>query len=198
MPKSHRIGLVSEMRFGETGMKVRSDGAIVTRHNTVKNWTEWAKCWLMIVKPIGLYRDTIMSKPYSNYLDLVGSKSLVYAGIGPVYFGYPVTVNQDQMTIAVLKGGAGSAIFAALNILGNEEFERALELSASYIPRLSPESAPQVLLDEGLSYILDKMDRIYNRDLQFNNIETIKTILTNVLAIELTRLSDAKSGRRIG
>ena len=30
------------------------------------------------------------------------------------------------------------------------------------------------------------MDRIYNRDLQFNNIETIKTILTNVLAIELT------------
>ena len=157
-------------------------------NNYCQNWTEWAKFgWIDSVKPMAYTADTnYVGNLTQIYLDLVGSMSLVYAGIGPVYFGYPVTVNQDQMTIAVLKGGAGSAIFAALNILGNEEFERALELSASYIPRLSPESAPQVLLDEGLSYILDKMDRIYNRDLQFNNIETIKTILTNVLAIELT------------
>lgn len=157
-------------------------------NNYCQNWTEWSKNgWIDSVKPMAYTADSnYVGNLTQIYLDLVGSMSLVYAGIGPVYLGYPVSSNQDQMTIAVLKGGAGSAIFASHNILGNKEFERALELSASYISRLSPESDPQTLLTEGLNYLLDKMDRIYNRDSEFNNIDAIKAILTKAKTTELT------------
>lgn len=156
-------------------------------NNYSQNWPEWSKNgWIDSVKPMAYTADTnYVGNLTKQYLDLVGSMSLVYAGIGPVYFDYPVSVNQDQMVKAVLSGGAGSAIFAAHNILGNKEFEKALELSVSYIARISPESSPEILLEEGINYILDKMDRIYNRNLQFNNIEAIKTILNTTKAIEL-------------
>lgn len=147
-----------------------------------QNWPQWTRNgWIDSVKPMVYTSDTAYVGNLTKiYVNLVESKSLIYAGIGPVYFNYPIHHNQDQMTIAVLNGGAGSCIFATLNILGNSEFERALELSVSYLSRISPEADLQVILEEGIAHILDKMMRIYNRNHEFNNLYMIIDLLKEI------------------
>lgn len=160
-----------------------------------QNWPKWSKNgWIDSVKPMAYTSDTTyVGDLTKSYVDLVESKSLIYTGIGPVYYSYPISYNQDQMTNAVLKGGAGSCIFATLNILGNPEFERALELSVSYLSRISPENDDlQAILEEGIAHILDKIKRIYNRNHEFNNLEVVQDLLNQIKEYNTYKFNDLK------
>jgi len=168
--------------------------------NYMQDWTVWIKNgWLDLIFPMIYMGDTEAVLSYSkNIINIIDNLAYQYTGIAPVYYGFPIMTNQQQL-VGLQQFLLGSAMFETPNLINNKEFENIIKISTNRKKALTPHSNPKQIIDYQLDDILDKIERIYfpkglitndNKIIIKNEIDKIKAMDTNN-ALEIYLVKDA-------
>lgn len=164
------------------------------KENYHQDWTKWIENgWIDIIEPMIYHYDKEwIESSVVEIQKITKSLAFQYAGIGPVYFGYPVVNNQDQILAANEGGAFGTAMFASHNILGNEEFENALKISTNRKDAILPHSDTNLVIKAIFDDIIDKSSRIYitNAKMTENQKEQLVTVFNEILNMPVNNAKD--------
>jgi uncharacterized lipoprotein YddW (UPF0748 family) len=134
----------------------------LARTNYMQDWTLWIKNgWIDTVTPMVYVGDPYYAKSIAK--DIQGftkNFTFQYTGIGPVYFGFSVLTNQEQIVL-INDVALGTAMFASHNLIGNIEFENALKMSTNRKKAVLPHSDVEQIVSAVFNDIIDKSERIY-------------------------------------
>jgi hypothetical protein len=162
--------------------------------NYMCDWMSWINNgWIDTFRPMAYTGDVDSITTFTErYVDLAHQLSFLQMGIGPGYEGYPAIVNQLQMKTVMDNGGTGCAIFASQNLYNVPEAEEAMALNINRYGKVAPFGDFRTVLKESMTYLGDKMDRIYSSSSDFTEKDNLKQIIERVKGLRIENPSDFK------
>jgi uncharacterized lipoprotein YddW (UPF0748 family) len=167
--------------------------------NYMQDWMSWVQNgWIDTYRPMAYLGSVEQIEHFAKqYVALANQLSALEMGLGSAYEGFPAIINQLQMEVTYVNKGIGSAIFASQQIfsIGTaskavQESFKAMKLHTARYEKISPYDHIKTIVDGSMDYLLDKIDRLYAPAGNFDNKETLKTIINNVKKVELKSPSD--------
>lgn len=175
----------------EISMAVAADYEGGTKYY-MQNWMSWIKEGLIdTFRPMAYMGDIQAIADYTiKYTNLANNLSFLEMGIGSGYEGYPPLVNQLQMEAVMNNNAIGSAIFASQNIYNQPQAMEAMQLHTNRFEKVAPYEHFGLVLEESMNYLVDKMERIYEKEPNTDNLNNLKQIIINIKGILIKSASD--------
>ncbi|MFU8785638.1 MAG: glycoside hydrolase family 10 protein [Candidatus Izemoplasmataceae bacterium] len=162
------------------------------RNNYLQEWPKWVENgWIDHISPMIYHYDKdFVGNRIATIQGIIGNKSFQYSGIAPVYYGYSVYSNQEQMLEANLRGAFGSAMFASHNL--NESFINAIVLSTARTKAVLPHANLEIVLAKAIEEQRYKIETIYEPAGAVNSehIDQLYTVFNQLLTLELSHAKD--------
>ncbi len=113
-----------------------------------------------------------------DIFEKLGNFSFLSSGIAPIYYGYSIYNQHEQIVIASRTGG--SAIFASHNIIGDAQVEKSLRDGTFRNEAISPFAKMSLIVDMTLmrveNLLEENLDNQVIKDMFFSHIEKIREV----------------------
>lgn len=158
----------------------------------MQDWMSWITDGLIdTFRPMAYMGDVQAIADFTiNYTSLAKNLSFLEMGIGSGYEGYPAIVNQLQMEAVINNNAIGSAIFASQNIYNKPEAMDAMQLHTNRFEKIAPYGYLGDVLTGSMDYLLDKINRIYQKESSTENLASLKPLIANLKDLNIKTASD--------
>jgi len=155
----------------------------IAKATYMQDWKSWVdKGYIDLLCPMiytgsseAVYNQSIAIKNGLKNLSFLSS------GIAPIYYGYSVMTNHDQVSATSLTGG--SAIFASQNVIGIAAVENSLKNGLYRTTAVSPLSSSKKIVDEFVSHEINYFNQFLegyeHLDMFIEKLEEIKNAENN-------------------
>ncbi len=134
-------------------------GDISTARNTyMQDWLTWVRAgYIDLLCPMIYTGSTDRLNTVSkDIFQKIGNYSFLSSGIAPMYYGYSIMNQQEQLVIASQTGG--SAIFASQNVIGNSQVEQSLKDGVFRNFTISPFASVDLIVTTVMDSIEDLLE----------------------------------------
>lgn len=137
-----------------------------------------------LVCPMAYVSDvTALKELVTNINKIISNKTFHYTGLAPIYDGYTIKLNQEQIVGVDEVGTDGYSLFASFNYFGSINYESELTLSTNRLDSITPLSDATDIYNIGLSHLKSQIDYIYlyNDVLTDEEAENIKQAIEEII-----------------
>jgi len=150
------------------------------KEDLVQDWRLWVENgWIDGVKPMGYVNDMhTLSNIITKSKTITKKLSYNFTAIAPAYYNLPSMYNAYYIESTILSGTQGVAIFAAHNVIGNDEVCQLLLKGPFQNRAISATSPMQEILKVFIEDLMSKFDRYIVHNL---SVESKKKLLQEKL-----------------
>ncbi|MDD4077744.1 MAG: family 10 glycosylhydrolase, partial [Bacilli bacterium] len=160
----------------------------LARNTYMQDWPTWVSAgYIDLLCPM-IYTGstTVVTADAQTIKNRLDNLSFLATGIAPLYYGYPIEVNLEQINAANDFGGA--SIFASQNIIGNKDIEASLCDGIYRLPSISPLTDPALVFAAAMSDLCAYYS--YYRDACGDNYDILKEKMNEIIAMKCENPAD--------